>query len=157
MSAEWLDRTLVMSPYYIGLCLSEADYVSVLDHCGVKPENRDAWDMGNAHARMRHFLDDEGKPIAVVTMDKDFAKTKTGCQVAALLCHEAVHIFQRIRDRIGETVPSDEFMAYSIQNIAQALMESYVRQATGDRYANSKSGSNWRKQGKRRAQRGRGA
>ena len=50
----------------------------------------------------------------------------SGVQIAAMLVHEAVHVWQTIRRSIGETSPSSEFEAYSIQHIAQELMSRYV-------------------------------
>lgn len=46
-------------------------------------------------------------------------------QVYGLIVHEAVHVWQRIVEHIGEHKPSDEFMAYGIQTIAQELMFAY--------------------------------
>lgn len=53
----------------------------------------------------------------------------TPIQIAALLCHEAVHIKQEICLLWGETNPSPEFEAYTVQTIAQELMESYCEQS----------------------------
>ncbi|MDQ8953485.1 hypothetical protein RFH42_10990 [Acinetobacter rudis] len=46
-------------------------------------------------------------------------------QIHSLLLHEAVHIWQRVRTLMGETNPSSEFEAYSIQRIAQDLFAMY--------------------------------
>lgn len=46
-------------------------------------------------------------------------------EVFGLLLHEAVHVWQRVRQRMGESNPSTEFEAYSIQRIAQDLFEMY--------------------------------
>ncbi|MCG5359941.1 hypothetical protein L7832_015420 [Acinetobacter baumannii] len=53
------------------------------------------------------------------TADKD------RIQVYGLLLHEAVHIWQIVKRRMGEREPSVEFEAYSIQAIAQELFEMY--------------------------------
>jgi hypothetical protein len=50
---------------------------------------------------------------------------RTIIQVHSLLLHEAVHIWQRIKLRMGESDPSKEFEAYSIQRIAQDLFAMY--------------------------------
>ena len=50
--------------------------------------------------------------------------------VYALLAHEATHIWQKIRENLGEESPSPEFEAYSIQNISQNLFDSYKRQTS---------------------------
>ena len=42
-------------------------------------------------------------------------------QIYGLLLHEAVHIWQRVKVLMGESEPSKEFEAYSIQRIAQDL------------------------------------
>lgn len=131
MSVEWLNRNLFMSPYYIGLCLSEKDYRAALRKLKVKPEHQDEWNKSGNHATTHHFESPTSGLCAVVTIDP--ANGKTGCQIAALLCHEAVHIFQYSMRHVGEHTPSDEFMAYAIQNIAQALMESYVSQTSKHR------------------------
>ncbi|MDC4442181.1 hypothetical protein OHV35_01985 [Acinetobacter baumannii] len=52
-------------------------------------------------------------------MDKD------QIQVYGLLLHEAVHIWQIVKRRMGEREPSVEFEAYSIQAIAQDLFEMF--------------------------------
>ena len=40
-----------------------------------------------------------------------------------MLLHEAVHIWQIVKRRMGEREPSVEFEAYSIQAIAQDLLK----------------------------------
>ncbi|HHG5268342.1 hypothetical protein [Acinetobacter baumannii] len=50
---------------------------------------------------------------------------KNQIQVYGLLLHEAVHIWQIVKKRMGESEPSVEFEAYSIQAIAQDLFEMY--------------------------------
>lgn len=46
-------------------------------------------------------------------------------QIHGLLLHEAVHVWQETREKMGENNPSPEFEAYSIQAIAQDLFEMY--------------------------------
>jgi hypothetical protein len=50
---------------------------------------------------------------------------KDQLQVYGLLLHEAVHVWQIVKRRMGEREPSVEFEAYSIQSIAQDLFEMY--------------------------------
>lgn len=47
-------------------------------------------------------------------------------RVAALLVHEAVHVWQEVRRVMGETDPSSEFEAYSVQSISQKLFDAFV-------------------------------
>jgi len=131
MKAEWLDRTLTECAYHYCLCLDETAFFAELRKLKV-PVHR--WttflSSSTAHATTHHF-EHGGKMIAMVCLDAKLAKEKTGCQVASLLVHEAVHIWQRHAVHIGAfNDHGDEEEAYAIQSIAQALMESYARQTT---------------------------
>lgn len=43
------------------------------------------------------------------------------------LVHESVHVFEAVMRDIGEKHPSEEFRAYSIQAIFEALQAEYIR------------------------------
>lgn len=75
----------------------------------------------------------EGNADARVNLNDGFAIVQLGdssewntLQVHGLLLHEAVHIWQELKERMGEGEPSIEFEAYSIQAIAQDLFEMYA-------------------------------
>lgn len=46
---------------------------------------------------------------------------------AALLVHEAAHVWQDICEGIGEARPSSEFEAYALQNIVEDLFTAYEK------------------------------
>jgi len=73
-----------------------------------------------------HFFERDGKTLIIVCVNVD---GRSGIEVAGLLVHEAVHIWQEYRRNVGETSPSSEFEAYSIQTISQQLMWGYCEQA----------------------------
>lgn len=63
------------------------------------------------------------KPAAIVCMPE-----RKGIEIEqyySMLVHEAVHIFQSVCEYIGESGPSAEFEAYSIQAISQELMYAW--------------------------------
>lgn len=43
------------------------------------------------------------------------------------LVHEAVHVFEAVMRDIGEDAPSEEFRAYSVQAIFEALQAEFLR------------------------------
>lgn len=67
-----------------------------------------------------HFYDDE--KIVVLLDDK---ADVTDSEKVALLVHESVHVWQEIRNRMGEKEPSSEFEAYSVQSIFLGLLSIY--------------------------------
>ena len=77
--------------------------------------------MSNGCDAQVNFYNDDS--LAIVQIG-DTSK-RTSVEIHGLLLHEAVHIWQRIRQRMGESNPSTEFEAYSIQSIAQDLFAMY--------------------------------
>lgn len=119
----WCDRTLVISPVYYGLSMSERDFVRRLKHLGVPREDWPPFTGADAHAAT-HFFEKSNQVVAVVTLGSLWKK-RTRAQAVALLAHEAVHVWQEIRKQLGEIAPSSEFEAYAVQNIVQSLVEAF--------------------------------
>ena len=75
-----------------------------------------------------HFLTLKNKHhAAIVCIGNTRGKSRE--QIHALLTHEAVHLWRRIKEDLGEDNPNHEFEAYSIQAIAQNLMIALRRRA----------------------------
>jgi hypothetical protein len=68
------------------------------------------------------FFTKHGKTIAMVTIRDRAEKVRTLCEIVGLLTHEGAHIWQEVRAVMGETNPSAEFEAYSMQSIVQELL-----------------------------------
>ena len=126
---EWLDRTLTKCAYCYCLRLSEEDYYAELKALGMPVSSWGEFITGGktSHATTHTFITPSGIPVAIVCMTPNFEKY-TGVQIAALLVHEAVHIWQKHAAYIGAwNDHGDEEEAYAIQNIAQSLMEDFAR------------------------------
>ena len=124
MTFRWLDRGTVKAPY-MALCLTEADYMKAAKHCKIPMPDR--WMDMDKHQGVTHAWETSGKLICIVCLHPDAIKADP-IEVAGVLVHEAVHVFQRLCDSIGEDAPSREFEAHSIGNIAERLMREFVRQ-----------------------------
>lgn len=128
---HWCDRTLIHGPAYYGLCVTERALHATLRKLRIP---REQWPpfVGAPAAKATTYIfeNPDGELVIVVTI-KDWEK-KTGIEVAGLLVHESVHIWQAIRRAIGEIEPSKEFEAYALQNISQSLMVAFA-EATGAR------------------------
>lgn len=123
---SWIDRTLIRSPYHISLCTTEKGFHAVLKKLKVPEKDWPEFVTEDIGACVQIFEYDQHL-FAVVNMEKSKRPVE---EIYSTLTHEAVHIFQHIREFIGEQYPSVEFEAYSIQNISQNLMESYKRQTS---------------------------
>ena len=125
MKPRWLERALVVGPY-LTLCLTEADFNRELRKIKL---SRSEWPqfMKTAQADASAHLFEYKRRVCVIVCLRNYEQLDP-VSVAGLLVHEAVHIWQRFCDHIGEAEPSVEFEAYSIQAISQRLMWEFVRQ-----------------------------
>lgn len=123
--AIYSGRRLMTAPY-VGLCLSEDSFKRECRALGLHASEVPKHHVNPGGNATTHYLcNEEGDLVCLVCLGEH--KGRTPVQVASLLVHEAVHIWQEYVERIGEVSPSREFEAYSIQAIAQELMDSYVR------------------------------
>lgn len=123
MKARWLNRRIASPGPYLTLCLSEAEFHAAMKDCGC--HERPPHVNSGADATTHHLLNRDGNIACIVCLSN--IEGRTGVEIAGLLVHEAVHVWQAYRDSIGEKMPGTEQEAYAIQNIAQELMGEYAR------------------------------
>lgn len=121
---KWCDRSLWQCRYHYGLCLSEKDFHRQLKSMGLERGRWPRFLNEGANATTHFFDHPDGHKAAIVCVGDSFHLK--GVQTAAILVHEAVHIWQEHRVAVGERSPSDESEAYAVQSISQRLMEAYV-------------------------------
>jgi hypothetical protein len=115
---KWIDRCIIESPIYIALCTSKKDFKKEMKR--LKVDNPLEWIPDDKDGKVHHILTNpQGKKIAIVCIRKH----KDRIEMDGLLIHEAVHVWQEIKADLNEQNPSPEFEAYSIQMIAQRLIE----------------------------------
>ena len=121
---KWIDRDLIISPYCIGLCQSEKSFIKEMKRLKMPDREIPTWVDETKDAQV-HYLDGATKrEKCCIVCIKERPDTKPN-EIIGLLIHESVHVWQWIKEEINEKSPSTEFEAYSIQNIAQKLIESY--------------------------------
>jgi hypothetical protein len=117
-----------MIPFpFVALCTNAKAFDRILKAHGVDPT---PFLLPGARATAHTFENDAGNTIVVVTLDMPACMATTQAMVHALLAHEAVHIWQGIRERIGERAPSSEFEAYTVQYICTGLFLAYEELVT---------------------------
>jgi hypothetical protein len=125
MKVQWLDRDLIANPLYLGLCLSEEAFHREMRRLAIPREKWPNWiSMTHANATAHYFDHSKSRRrLAIICLRRE--KGISRIQIYGLLVHEAVHIWQWIKEDIGEDAPSKEFEAYSIQRLAMNLMSAY--------------------------------
>jgi len=122
----WLDRRIAAPGPYLALCLSEEQFHDALRHCGIPAGSAPFLSSTHADATAHVMTNKQNNLVCVVCLGS--CEGRSGIEIAGLLVHEAVHIWQNYAERIGETHPGTEQEAYAIQSIAQELMAEYARQ-----------------------------
>jgi hypothetical protein len=120
----YCDRSLVTSPYSYGLVLTEKDYLAEVKKLKIPQSDIGNW-LGDGAKATAHIFNIGGKGVCIVALDDD--KRIDATSKVCTLVHEAVHIWQYICKYIGEDNPSEEFEAYSIQEITHQLLLCYEK------------------------------
>lgn len=122
-SYKWLERRVAKPGPYLTLCLSEAE----LAHAGrgltkqplLFPRS------GALCSTLSHCK--TGELCALVSISENAQQNRNAIEMAGLLIHEAVHVWQAYAEHMGESKPGDEQEAYAIQAISQELLAEYAR------------------------------
>ena len=126
MKPSWLDRSLVEAPFYYTLATDETVFQKALRHLKVPRDTWPAFILNPWSDATAHLFENGAKLTYVVCV-----RLRDGLsmpQVAAIITHEAVHMWQTARERLGESHPSTEFEAYAVQALTQRLLEEFERQ-----------------------------
>lgn len=131
MKTRWLDRQLFTGPY-LTLVTSQAEFDKVLKKLKIKEHHVYCEPANDATTHTMH--NGKGQLVCVIGLRTEACQGKDGLWIAALLVHEAVHVWQQARSVIiGWTDPKrtggleGEMEAYAIQNISAELMQEYKR------------------------------
>lgn len=112
-------RALMKGPEIL-LCMSQEDFDRTLEEYNITQYGCD-WltegALGNAYTFYH-----KDRLFAIVSLKP---MRQPLAVMHALLVHEGTHIWQAYREYIGETTPSSEFEAYSMQAICEKLFKLY--------------------------------
>ena len=123
MKLNWLSRRISAPGPYMCLCLSENEYHAAIKHLRITRSN--PWiNSPQAHATT-HIMECNNELTVIVCLN-DYVE-RDPIEVAGLLIHEAVHVWQGWRDFYGEHRPAVEQEAYAIQASSQDLMAEFCR------------------------------
>lgn len=112
-------------PGYFGFTTDPKAFAKEVRRLGCK----DQVDMisGGAAATHHTFHKANGDFTSIVTLDLRKTKGRTRAQIAAVLAHEAVHVWQTNEEWMRETKPGREIEAYAIQYFTQCMLSELER------------------------------
>lgn len=122
----WCSNTLVQNPWNYCLVTTQKEHDKVLKKNKIDEIAPDDERLVNAAATVSFYTSPKGAKIAIVKVGPKLKKYNKA-QVDTVLVHEAVHIWQAVRETLYEDNPSSEFEAYSIQKISHELILAYKR------------------------------
>lgn len=118
----WLDRRVAKAGPYLTLCLSKKE----LDKATKKLISQ-SLEFPKIGAVCFTFTKESTDDLCAVVALSEAARSCNSIEIAGLLVHEAVHIWQAYAESIGERCPAAEQEAYAIQGISQELLAEYER------------------------------
>ena len=121
---EWLDRRIAAPGPYLTLVLSQEEFDTALKHLDI-PLGAPFVKNTHSHATTHTCTNQKGELCCIIAMAEWDGRDPI--EVAGLLVHEAVHVWQDYAGRIGEHTPGTEQEAYAVQCIAQELMAEFAR------------------------------
>lgn len=69
----------------------------------------------------------EGGALCIVCFGPEmFEREELGSETILTITHEAVHVFQRVCELMGEEAPGAEVQAYAIENITRSLINAFM-------------------------------
>ena len=124
LKTRWLDRRIAHPGPYLALCLAEDEYLAAMKHCRVA--NPPDWIRADHAEATVHYVVNNTHGLACIVCMRGW-QDRNPVEVAGLLVHESVHIWQEYAGRLGETSPGREQEAYAVQSVAQELMAEFAR------------------------------
>lgn len=118
----WMNRSLLQGPR-VALVATEKQFLAAKRSAGV--ECADPLLEDTMQACVHSYTDSDGDLVCIVGINLAACRKMDGISVAALLAHEAVHVWQRVRDRLRPGDLGREMEAYAVQNIVANLMHGY--------------------------------
>lgn len=124
LATRWLDRRIAAPGPYLTLCLHEHEFKAVVRQ--LRAPNPGPWiATPQADATVHYLRNQDSKSCCVVCING--WQGGNPVEVAGMLVHEAVHIWQEYCRDIGEHNPGHEQEAYAVQAIAQELVAEFAR------------------------------
>lgn len=126
----WLNRGLLLGGY-LAFVTSQAEFDQALKEIDL-PDYKEDFVPHGWPACTHSFANVNGSVACIVGLNMERAAQEDPIDVAALLVHEAVHVWQHNESAAGKLgCFGTEGEAYAIQNISTSLMTEYARRLHG--------------------------
>ena len=126
----WL-RVPIFQFWYVGVCKTKTQFSRELKRLKLNDVNVEKIWRADADAAT-YFFEKERKQLAIVVMNAEKVPHDADvASVVGLVAHEIIHVWQSIKEDVGENNPGHEMEAYYLQALIQeALYGLYWKWAT---------------------------
>lgn len=122
----WLDKPLIPLPVHVGLFCYPEDFEKERKKRKIPPCQ---YITDHAQMCVHTFENDEtGMQVKCICVDMRKMKGQSTNEIIAMLVHEVIHVWQGIKEYLGERSPSNEFEAYAIQHLTLNVLELFAKQ-----------------------------
>lgn len=121
---KWLKRFVAAPGPHLVLCTTQEQFDLALKDLKLNIQEKF---VGDGAPASTHTFKNEEYGIACVVCIRDNLEKKPS-EIAGILVHEGVHVWQEYAEYIGEDSPGKEQEAYAIQAIVEELIQSYSDQ-----------------------------
>lgn len=121
--AYWLPRD--MYPVYIGFVPNAEAWRRLVKRLGLELEPGSEYPSSSAATTRFHHKKSNGITL-VVTLHEEM-DSMSPAAICGALCHESVHVCQRIMQHIGEERPAMEQEAYLTEFVFKHMLEAYSK------------------------------
>lgn len=129
---RWSTERILAAPIYWTVVTDERQFAPLISELYAPEESPDLrWFAGTDASGITHSYVSSTSGLRSVVCLRNLDDLDP-VAVVSLIAHEAMHVWQFVREYLGETTPSHEFEAYSVQIILQQLLGEYRRQVYGE-------------------------
>ena len=115
-------RKLGYFPYFVGVCVDKTAFAREMKR--LKADPLPLLSTGSASfpplgmATYKLHNRDGGYHLSVVAVNLPHYRRSPACEAAGACAHEATHVVSNMMEVIGESRPSEEFFAYTVEEVA---------------------------------------
>lgn len=114
-------------PVFIGFCPNEKAWKREMKRIKRAGSDVSQCDYPTSDGHMMTFYPPNAPPVCIITIKDGAEKERCLSAIVGIIVHECTHVWQEIRDFIGEAKPGAEQEAYAIQTLTMYVLAAFYQ------------------------------